>query len=145
MVICLEQSANDLRMVRLLPLSPHHLCFSKIQNGLSFWYRPTQVLLEKRPLNNCVCVCFPDHVAIPRHFQIFQVSGHPEYNFCTPADVAMKLPMLDHPRLGRSQDYHLVATCGICCRRSVWTQCNMSHYITAIYIQCRMLLFEDTF
>ena len=27
----------------------------KIQNGLSFWYRPTQVLLEKKPLNDCVC------------------------------------------------------------------------------------------
>ena len=27
------------------------------QNGLSFWYRPTQVVLEKRPLNDCVCVC----------------------------------------------------------------------------------------
>ena len=32
-------------------------CFNKIQNGLSFWYQPTQVVLEKRPLNICVCVC----------------------------------------------------------------------------------------
>ena len=32
-------------------------CFSKIQNGLSFWYWPIQVVLEKRPLNGCVCVC----------------------------------------------------------------------------------------
>ena len=33
-------------------------CFNKIQNGLSSWYRPTQVVLEKRPLNGCVmCVC----------------------------------------------------------------------------------------
>ena len=32
-------------------------CFSKIQNGSSFWYRPTQVVLEKRPLNVCVCMC----------------------------------------------------------------------------------------
>ena len=31
-------------------------CFSKIQNGLSFWYWPTQVVLEKRLLNGCVCV-----------------------------------------------------------------------------------------
>ena len=39
MVICLERSANDLHMVQLMPLPPHHLCFSKIQNhGLSFWY-----------------------------------------------------------------------------------------------------------
>ena len=32
-------------------------CFSKIQNGLPFWCRLTQVVLEKRPLNVCVCVC----------------------------------------------------------------------------------------
>ena len=53
MVTCLERSANDLHMVQLMPLPPHHLGFSKIQNGLSFWYRPTQVVLEKRPLNDC--------------------------------------------------------------------------------------------
>ena len=57
MVICLERSANDLQMVWLMPLPPHHLCFNKIQNGLSFWYRPTQVVLEKRLLNDCMCVC----------------------------------------------------------------------------------------
>ena len=56
MVICLERSANDLHMVQLMPLPPHHLCYSKIQNGLSFWYRPTQVVLEKRPLNDCVYI-----------------------------------------------------------------------------------------
>ena len=59
MIICLEQSAND------LPQPPHHLCFNKIQNGLSFWYRPTQVVLEKRPLNDCVCVC----VCVPTFFK----------------------------------------------------------------------------
>ena len=31
-------------------------CFSKIQNGLPFWYRLTQDVLEKRPLNVCVCM-----------------------------------------------------------------------------------------
>ena len=51
-------SRQALHMVQLMPLPPHHLCFSKIQNGLSFWYRPTQVVLEKRPLNDCVCVCY---------------------------------------------------------------------------------------
>jgi len=56
MVICLERSANDLHMAQLMPLPPHHLCFSKIQNGLSLWYQPTQVVLEKRPLDDCVCV-----------------------------------------------------------------------------------------
>jgi len=28
----------------------------KIPNGVSFWYRPTQVVLGKRLLNDCVCV-----------------------------------------------------------------------------------------
>ena len=40
-------------MVQLMPLSAYHLCCSKIQNGLSFWYQLTQVVLEKRPLNDC--------------------------------------------------------------------------------------------
>ena len=40
--ICLEQGANDLHMVQLMPLPLHHLCFSKTQNGLVFWYRLTQ-------------------------------------------------------------------------------------------------------
>jgi len=31
-------------------------CCSKIQNGLHFWCRPTQVVLEKRPLNGCSVV-----------------------------------------------------------------------------------------
>ena len=37
----LERSANSLHIVQLMPLPPHHVCFSKIQNGLSFWYRLT--------------------------------------------------------------------------------------------------------
>jgi len=32
-------------------------CFTKIQNGLPFWCRLTQVVLEKRPLNVCMYVC----------------------------------------------------------------------------------------
>jgi len=32
-------------------------CFIKIQNGLPFWSRLTQVVLEKRPLNIYVCMC----------------------------------------------------------------------------------------
>ena len=54
MVICLERGANDLHMVQLMQLSPYHLCFRKILSGLSFWYRPSWVVLEKRQLNNCV-------------------------------------------------------------------------------------------
>ena len=46
-VIFLQRGANDLHMVQLMPLPPDHLCFSKIQNGLSLWYPFTQVVLER--------------------------------------------------------------------------------------------------
>ena len=56
MVITLEQGA-DLHMAQLMPLPLAVSCFSKIQIGLPFWYRLTQVVLDKGPLNVCVCVC----------------------------------------------------------------------------------------
>ena len=39
---CLEQGANDLHMVQLMPLPPIISCSSKIQNGLPFWCWLTQ-------------------------------------------------------------------------------------------------------
>jgi len=56
MVICLERDA-DLHMAQLMPLPLNVSCFSKIQTGLPSWYRLTQVVLDKGPLNGCVCVC----------------------------------------------------------------------------------------
>ena len=53
MVMCLGRGANDLHMVQLMPLPPNISCSSKIENGLPFWCRFTQVVLEKRPLNGC--------------------------------------------------------------------------------------------
>ena len=52
-VICLEQDANDLHMVQLMPRPPIISCSSKMQNGLPFWCRLTKVVLEQRPLNGC--------------------------------------------------------------------------------------------
>jgi len=41
-----------------MPLPLTVSCFSKIQIGLPFWYRLTQVVLEKgRKTCVCVCVC----------------------------------------------------------------------------------------
>ena len=54
-VICLERGA-DLHMVQLMPLPLTVSCSSKIQIGFAFWYRLTQVVLEKRPLNGCSVV-----------------------------------------------------------------------------------------
>jgi len=56
MVTCLELSAN-LHMAQLMPLPLTVSCFSKIRLVLPFWYRLTRVVLEKGPLNGCVCVC----------------------------------------------------------------------------------------
>ena len=51
-VICLERGA-DLHMAQLMPLS---LASVKSRLVLPFWYRLTWVVLEKGPLNVCVCV-----------------------------------------------------------------------------------------
>ena len=56
MVICLELGA-DLHMAQLTPLPLTISCFSKSRLVLPFWYRLTQVVPEKGPLNGCVCVC----------------------------------------------------------------------------------------
>ena len=56
MVICLEQSADCLHMVQLMPLhpkSPSSLVSFKSRLVLPFRYQITQVVLEKRPLNGC--------------------------------------------------------------------------------------------
>ena len=45
----------------LLPLTVS--CFSKIQTGLPFWYRPTQVVLDKWLLNGRVCVILQRTIA----------------------------------------------------------------------------------
>ena len=55
MVICLNRGA-DLHVAQQMPLPLTFCCFSKIQIGLPFWYRLTLVVLDKRPLNACVCV-----------------------------------------------------------------------------------------
>jgi len=43
-------------MAQLMPLPLTVSCFSKIQIGLPFWYRLTQVVLDKELLIGCVCV-----------------------------------------------------------------------------------------
>ena len=55
-VICLERGANYLHMVQLMPMPPRHLLLQQNPEWCTFWYRPTKVHLEKRPLNGCLCV-----------------------------------------------------------------------------------------
>ena len=65
MVIYLERGA-DLHIAQLMPLSLTVCCFSKIQIGFTFLVPAhpdkgtkglTRVVLDKGPLNGCVCVC----------------------------------------------------------------------------------------
>jgi len=51
-VICLERGADCLHMVQLMPLHPEtplSLASFKSKLVLPFWYRLTQVVLEKSP------------------------------------------------------------------------------------------------
>ena len=53
-VICLEQGADCLRMVQLMPRHlPSSLALFKSRLVLAFWYQLNQVVLEKRLLNGC--------------------------------------------------------------------------------------------
>jgi len=57
-VICLEQGADCLHMVQLMPLhpqTPSSLASFKSRLVLPFWYRLTWVVLDNGPLNVCVC------------------------------------------------------------------------------------------
>jgi len=54
MVICLQQGADCLYKVQLIPLHPKtssSLASFTSRLVLPFWYQLTQVVLEKRPLN----------------------------------------------------------------------------------------------
>ena len=56
MVISLERGA-DLHMAQLMPLHSLSLASVKSRLVLPFWYRLTRIVLDKVPLNRCVCVC----------------------------------------------------------------------------------------
>ena len=49
MAISLEQGTNGLHMDQLMPLPLRHLCFTKVQNGLSFWYQLNRVVPDEGP------------------------------------------------------------------------------------------------
>ena len=65
MVICLKRGADCLHMVQLMPLpsqTPSSLVPFKSRLVLPFWYRLTQVALEKRPLNGTCVYSFIHYV-----------------------------------------------------------------------------------
>ena len=71
MVICLERGA-DLHKDQLMPLP---LASVKPRLLLLFWYRLTWVVLEKGPLNGCVCY---EDLTILGHFNLDAVYMYEE-------------------------------------------------------------------
>ena len=68
MVICLERGADCFHMVQLKPLhskTTSYLAAFKSRLVLPFWYRLSQDVLEKRPLNWCSNVYFLSHKMQP--------------------------------------------------------------------------------
>ena len=57
MVICLEQGADACGPAVISHCHSLSVASVKSRLVLPFWYRPTWVVLEKGPLNGCVCVC----------------------------------------------------------------------------------------
>jgi len=59
-IVCLERGADCSHMVQLIPLHPKtlsSLASLKSRLVLPFWYRLSQVVLEKKPLNGCNYAC----------------------------------------------------------------------------------------
>jgi len=58
--ICLKRGADCLQMVQLIPLltkTPSSLASFKSRLVLLFWYRLTQMVLEKMPLQTTINGC----------------------------------------------------------------------------------------
>jgi len=55
-VICLERGANDLHMVQLMPLPPHHLSLQENREWFTFLVPAYKGCPGKRPLNGCSVV-----------------------------------------------------------------------------------------
>jgi len=53
MVICLDQDANDLHMVQLMPLPPHHLLLQQNPEQFTFLMPAYPGCPGKRQLNRC--------------------------------------------------------------------------------------------
>ena len=56
MVICLERGANDLHMVQLMPLPPHHLLLQQNPELFTLLVPAYQDCPGKKAVK-CLCVC----------------------------------------------------------------------------------------
>ena len=62
MVICLERDANDLLMVQLMPLPPHHLLLQQNPEWFILLVPAYPGFPGKKAIKClCVCVCFVDY------------------------------------------------------------------------------------
>jgi len=77
-VTCLERGAHCLHMMPLHPKNPSPLASYKSGLVLPFWYRLTQTVVEKRPLNGCssrsLCRHSPQSQYTSSHSSV--ITGH---------------------------------------------------------------------
>ena len=68
MVICLERGANDLHVVQLMPLPPHHLLLQQNPEWFILLLTAYPGCPGKRPLNICVCVWHISNIPKKLHY-----------------------------------------------------------------------------
>ena len=115
-VICLEQGADCLHMVQLMPLpsqTPSSPASFKSRLVLPFWHRLTQVVVEKRPWNGHVCVCVCCICSYLVKF-LARLAESSEVNKMTAANLAIVIapsllwaPPQDHSLLANSGSVHV--------------------------------------
>jgi len=84
--MCLEQNANDLCMVQLMPL-PSSLASLKSGMVLPFWYHLTQIVLEQRPLNGW-------SVVLLLYYHVVYCKSHVLYVLSFPVTVVVLTSLL---------------------------------------------------
>ena len=137
-VICLEWGA-DLHMPSWCHCHSLSLAPVKSRFVLPIWYRLTQVVPDKGPLNGCVCVTFlvPAHLVCPRKSAVkrvclfcWQIRQVIFMSICLPGCVGIQhtvnLLLLD---VCIGDVWHYVAVTVRCCFHQFWKLIFWSQYL----------------
>jgi len=114
-------------MAQLMPLQLTVSCFSKIQTGLHFWYRLTRVVLDKGPLNGCVCACVCVCVLCVTIVGSLSLPIAAHQNDCQPPPVSYKTQLNCSPEVTSSGT---VSTCWVTCEAGAHFASDRSQYAT---------------
>ena len=71
-------------------------------SGCFFWYWPTRVVLDQRPLNGCVCMCVLQQTV--NQTMLYSANPHTKFN---QFEHANSVQMVDSVRSSRQQKDHV--------------------------------------